>query len=202
MKQVPCIAFCISLIVLSCTHREKNHDFTPDTPKALKEESSSSGILTKKRYEDDLVETLYGELMEKDPQLKQLEKTAIDLDNQRIDSAMEFNAFDNKNSQYYRAGDQHLQRIQDSVLGQRIRAILDNSLAAYRSSSQYHKNLIETLTAKNLKLDDLRTALKIVKTIPLIEKFQKENLPSAKPLEKVNNRFDKAIEKADSLMNK
>ena len=64
---------------------------------ALQEKSSSEILFSKSRY-DDLVESLYAELVEKNPGLKELEKTIADLKDQKSDSVKPFTKFDSKNT--------------------------------------------------------------------------------------------------------
>lgn len=81
----------------------------------------------------------------------------------------------------------------------KIKAIIDNSLNSYDRRIAPNENLISTLDVKDKALDDLHIVLKLVKTLPLIEKYQADNKPSVKPIEKVIKHFDKAIQLADTL---
>lgn len=159
MKYLISISFMIPFILLSCRQPAKNDAPKPETPKALQEKSGSAEIFSKSRgYDNDLVESLYTELTEKEPQLQKLEELISELSDQKGDSVKPFNTFTQKNTQYYQSGDQHLSQIQDSVLRQKIRTILDNSLSAYSSKVQYHKNLIDILDSKETTLSDMHTA--------------------------------------------
>ncbi len=203
MKHLPNILVIISFILLSCNRSTKNDAPKPETPKALQEKSNSAEFFSKSRgYDNDLVESLYTELTEKDPELQNLEKMIVELKDQKEDSATTFNAFHNKNTQYYQSGDHHVLQIKDSILRQKIKAILDNSLSAYNNKVQYHKNLLGILLSKDSYLDDMHTALKIVKTLPIMYKYQKESFPSPKSIEKVIQRYDKTIQNTDSLIKK
>lgn len=203
MKHLPGILVIISFIVLSCNQSTKNDAPKPETPKALQEKNSTAELYSKSRgYDSDLVESLYSELTEKDPELQNLEKMIIELNDQKEDSAKTFNAFHNKNTQYYQSGDHHVLQIKDSILRQKIKAILDNSLSAYNNKVQHHKDLLEILLTKDAYLDDMHTALKIVKTLPVMHKYQKESFPSPKSIEGVIKRYDRTIQNTDSLIKK
>lgn len=189
----------ISFLFFSCKQPGKNTELTPDTPKALQEKSSSEAIFSKRSYPDDLVESLYSELTDKTPELKDLEEMISKLEDQKSDSVESFKKFDQKNTSYYNSANQHLQQIKDSLIRKKIKSIIDSSLSAYNSKTRRYKNLISTLYLKEINLEDLHIVLKLVKTLQLIEKYQKENIPSTKSIEKVIEGFDKAIQKTDTL---
>lgn len=53
-----------------------------------------------------------------------------------------------------------------------------------------------------MMIADLHTVLRIVRTLPLIDKYQKDNLPAAKSLDDFIKQQDAAIKLADSLAGK
>jgi len=200
MKRIIYLSTYILISFASCKQPTNQPDPSPGTPAALQEKSHSEiGSFSKSRYEDDLVENLYAELLEKNPELKALEKTIIDLNDQKSDSVTIFDKFDSKNTSYYNSSQQHIGKISDSILRLRVKTIIDNSLNNYNGKIDRHKSLIAMLISKNNTLENLHIVLKIVKTLPMIEKYQSENLPSTKPIEKVIHNFDKAIQQTDTL---
>jgi hypothetical protein len=198
MKSIIIISAFISFFFFTCKQQEGKEEPKPDTPKAL-QEKNSSGYLTKSRGEEDLVESLYSELVEKTPALKELEETIEKLDIQKQDSLKSFEKFNQKNTSYYSSAKQHLGQISDSLLRLKIKSIIDNSLNNYNSKIARHKSLVSILSSKDSNLTDLHIVLKLVKTIPLMEKYQVENTPSSKPIEEVIKDFDRAIQKANTL---
>jgi hypothetical protein len=200
MKRIIYVTTFILFSFVSCKRPGNEPAASPGTPAALQEKSSSSEIgLSKSRNDDDLVESLYAELLEKNPKLKELEKTIDDLNDQKSDSGKIFGKYDSKNISYYNAAQQHMGTISDSILRLRIKAIIDNSLNKYNNNVARHKNLISMINSKDITLENLHIVLKIVKTLPVMEKYQIENLPSTKPMERVVHNFDKAIQQTDSL---
>jgi len=81
----------------------------------------------------------------------------------------------------------------------KIKTIIDKSLNSYDRKIAPNENLISTLGVKDKALRDLHLVLKLVKTLPMIEKYQPENKPAVKPIENVSRHFDKAIKQADTL---
>lgn len=89
------------LLFFSCKQTGNNFQASPGTPESLQDESKSEISLTKGRANEDLVESLYAELLEKTPELNELEKTIENLQEQKQDSLYTFEKFDKKNKSYY-----------------------------------------------------------------------------------------------------
>ena len=196
----------ISIVIFalhSCKQSPNQQQTAPETPAALQENSSKDySLLSKKRYQEDLVESLYAELVDKTAELKDLEKRIDYLNDVRTDSVTAFNSFDQKNSSYYSAAGQHVNQITDSLLRNKLNSIIQNSLEKYNTQIAQHNNLITLLNSKVVKLQDLHIILKLIKTLPQIEKYQKDNIPNTNSINKAINEFDKTIKKVDSLTNR
>jgi len=198
---------CLLITVSSCNDKKPSvtENQQPENPKALQADNGSGAevsLLSKKRYQGDLVEELYKELLEKNSQLNELESNIRQLKDDSRDSAEAFNAFDIKNNAYYNAANNHIDAIKDSAIKQRIRSLIDNSLSKYKSKTAVHQNLQELINKKDLTLDDLHVVLKLSQTLTMIEKYQSGNLPSAKPLDMISKTYDKVIATTDSLSKK
>ncbi len=207
MKLFYPVVICLAIVHFSCNNqkpveREKQQ---AETPKALQADNGSGSevsFLSKKRYEDDLVEQLYDELLKKNKQLADLENNISQLKENSKDSAVAFNAFDNKNNSYYTAANGHLDAIKDSAIKQRISLLISNSLSKYKNTITVHQSLLDVINKKDLRLDDLHVVLKLTQTLAMIEKYQSVSLPSTKPLEAVSKKYDKIIAATDSLSKK
>lgn len=199
MRRILIVAVLFSVLFVRCRQNKNDVQSSPGTPESLQEKSNSEISFSKKRTPQDLVESLYAELLEKNPELSELEKTIENLDEQKRDSLNPFKKFDEKNTSYYGSTEHYARNIQDSLLRIKIRTIIDNSLNSYGRRIAANKNLISILDTKDKALDDLHIVLKLIKTLPLIEKYQVENTPSVKPIEKVIRYFDKTIQRADTL---
>ena len=195
---IPIIVFTL----ISCNQRKQQQAPAPETPKALQESGSADfSLLSKRGGKEDLVESLYAELLNKTPELKDIEKQISYLDEARTDSVEGFSSFNEKNKDYYASAISHTTNIHDSALSNKIRLMISNSQSAYKTQTAGHNSLLAILDSKAVKLEDLHVILKIVKTLPLIEKYQKDNIPDKRPIEKTINEFDKTIKKIDSLSN-
>ncbi len=192
-----------TFIIFACNQKKQQQATTPETPKALQESGSADySLLSKRSGREDLVETLYAELADKTPELKDIEKQINYLDEARTDSIEAFNGFNEKNNGYYADAARHVTAVTDSALSNKIRMMISNSQSKYATQISGHKSLLALLDSKAVKLQDMHVLLKIVKTLPLIEKYQKDNIPGKTPIEKKINEFDKTIKKIDSIVNR
>lgn len=199
-KQIITAVFILAVLA-SCNSSRKQENPEPETPKALEDKSTSYEIVSKRGY-DDLVESLYNELTDKTPELKKLEDKIDDLHKSKNDSTELFDKYNQKNQSYFSSANSHLERITDSLLRDKMKLLIAGSLSKYNSLISRHTDLLKSIDAKNLTLSDLHIILKITKTIPLIEKYQKDKLPSAKPLEGFSKQLDEAINYTDTLIKK
>ena len=191
----------IILMLASCSDKRKEDKTIQETPKALEDKSASYDIVSK-RGNSDLVESLYSELVIEDKDLKRLEDKVNELNSSKNDSIELFSKFNEKNQAYFSAAERHASEIKDSLLSERIKNMLALQLADYQSKIGRHKELLKTIEEKQLTLADLHTVLKIVRTLPLIDKYQKDNLPGTKSLDGYIKEQEAAIKLADSLAGK
>jgi hypothetical protein len=197
-------ATLLAIIVVgfySCDNSRNKEKPEQEIPKALQEQSSNYS-LSKRSYDDDLVESLYKELANNTPELKDLENEIKDWNGRNPDSLETFEKFDNKNNSYYNSAKSQYEAVKDSVLKVKVKSLVASSQTNYNNKVSGLSSLVAQLKSKEISLNDLHILLKIVKTLPLIEKYQKDNLPSGKPIESVIKDLEKIIFKTDSLSKK
>ena len=200
MKIKILVSIIFTWTIISCNNYRKQETPKPETPKALQEKSSSVELLSKRSF-DDLVESLYTELISKDVDLKKLEDNIDDLKRSKNDSINLFDKFNEKNESYYNSANRHCEEIKDSTLRNKIRILVVKNLTNYNSSIAKHNELLKIIETKELTISDLHNILKIVKTLPVIDKYQKDNLPRTKTLEGYIKRQEETIKDADKLNN-
>lgn len=188
-------------ILASCNNKHVQNRPQQETPKAL-EDKSSFDIVSKGRHADNLLESLYKELVSKDAELKRLEVKIDDLNSSKQDSMELFEKFDSKIQSYFGSLDRNVSEIEDSLLRDKIKLLIAGSLAKYNSRITKHNELLKTLAINEIKMADLHTALKIVKTLPVIEKYQQDNLPTTRQLDGFIRQQNQAINLADTLIKK
>ncbi len=175
-----CIALLLGLMACNGP-QEKQIAETPEPPKALQEPSSEFSLKSA-RSKDDMVQELYAELLGKDASLKTLEEQLYKLRNSANDSTANFTFFNEKNKHYHSTTNGYISRISDSSLRQRIEYMLKNSLSRYETSIAAHQQLLRQIESNKTSLDDLYTAVKLVSTLRMMEKYRKDNMPAKTPM--------------------
>ncbi len=194
------LALCF-LTLFSCDNSRTQDKPKNETPKALEDKSSSYEIVSKRGY-DDLVESLYKELADKTPELNELEKQIDNLADTRNDSTKSFNIYNGKNKSYYQSAINHVEQMKDTVLKDKIKLLIQNSLTKYNKTVSKHNDILKSIDCKSLSLNDLHTILKITRTLLLIDKYQQDAIPATKSLEGYSKQLDKTIKFADTLTKK
>ena len=201
MRTIILILTFIFLTLFSCDNPQTQDKHLDKTPEALEDKNSSYQIISKRGY-NDLIESLYKELADKTPELNELENQINNLTDSRDDSTKLFTVYDGKNKSYYQSAINHVEQINDTLLKDKIKLLIENSMTNYNKTVSKHNDLLKSIDSKNLSLNDLHLILKITKTLPLIDKYQKDALPSTNSLKGYSNQLDKTIKLADTLTKK
>ena len=200
MKTKILVPIILMWILFSCNNSHKQEIPKQETPKALEDKNSSVEILSKRGY-DDLVESLYNELISKDVDLKKLEDNIEELRRSKGDSISSFNKFNEKNESYFNSANRHCEDIKDTSLRDKMRILIAKNLTKYNSLILRHSELLKIIETKELTIADLHNILKIVKTLPLIDKYQRDNVPSTNSIEGYIIRQNQSIKDANKLSN-
>jgi hypothetical protein len=186
-----------SLIILaSCGRKETNNGNSKnEIPEALQE-----GSIDLKRYakwNNNLTEELYQELVNKSPELKSLETEIEEFNpNETQDKFLKYNQ---KSDNYYRSAENYAKAITDSVTKNKILDLIKKSGEKYSGKTIELNSLLKNIHEKQNSINDYHNILKIVLTIPIIEKYQNENLPTKSEFEKVIENENKLIEKTKKI---
>lgn len=185
-------------ILFSCTSNRTNHQQN-NIPEVLQDNKKSSMTVFSKRGWDDLVDELYHEKLQKDPELNKIDKLYKALIENKTDSLAEFIKYEEKNNSYYSSADLHLKEIQDSSLKKEIETILLNSKNRYKQRSNHWRSLEETLNLANVNASDRYNAVKFLISLSMIGSYQ-DAIPSSKPIEGVISSYNKLNAKLDSVI--
>jgi Skp family chaperone for outer membrane proteins len=196
-KQIVLSAF-ILLALISCDKSKTQEKEKPESPKVLTEESSLK-MVSRQGY-DDLVMSLYKELADKTPELKELEQNIENLETSKSDSTEAFLKYDRKNNAYYNSANRHVDEIRDSVLRKKMKSFIASSIAQYKTNIARHTRMLASIDTKTLTLNDLHEILIITTTLPLIEAYQHTNLPTTKPMGGYLKQIDKTVNYENTLV--
>ena len=190
----------LTLVACNNSPKKDNKEQKQETPVALQEEKSFNVI--SKREDADIMESLYNELADKTPDLKELESNLNSLSAGKSDSIKYFSRYNEKNESYYNSADGHLKQISDTILRKKLKSLIASSLAMYNAKISRHSELLKSIDKKGITLNDLHEILIISKTLPLIEKYQNDNLPSTKSITGFSKQLDRLIQTENSLLEK
>lgn len=195
MKKYLLSSFLIStiFILVSCDRsKQENRNSNVENPEALQDNIKLKN-LTKRG--GNLVDDLYSELAEKTPELKKLETELEAFQETPSETQNIFQNYDGKSNRFYENATGFANQITDSLSKKRILAFIKKSNEKYDSESKELKELVKQISNSQNSIQDNHNILKIVLTIPLIEKYQKENLPK-------KNEFLEIIAKQKALNKK
>ncbi len=198
MRKIFIAMLCISLF--SCNSQQEPQQ--NNVPEALQENNTTKEIsFSKKRAPENLVEELYEEKLQKTPDLQMLENKISELAGRYGDSTVSFGLFKTKNEAYFSNAKSFLAgRMPDSLLQKEAEALLTKAENDYKNSIAGLSVLENTISGNNISIDDRHNMLKLVVSLAMMKQYQKENLPSPKPLQHViaeqnglMNNLDKTI---------
>jgi hypothetical protein len=182
MKKHIILATLIFSLFASCNTRSTDQDeVTPNVPDAL--EKSNSFPSTMKRGREDIVETLYAEVIRNAADLQRLQERLNNLSDQVNDSTATYLKFAGINDDYYTTAAAYVHQIKDTSLKQQIQTLVNESKQRYTSKASMHASLMKDIERKQNKIYDLHRSLKVLLTIPLIQEYQDKSKPSTMPLE-------------------
>lgn len=203
MKKLSKILAFLSLSTFfSCNNVENEEKivFSKDTPTALKEKSSVRDNYFSGSSGSDLTEELYIELVSKNPKLKNLEEDMQLFYQNPYFRQKQFATYDSKSNDYYSSANDKAMGISDSVLRDKILALLTDSKTKYAKKTDEHQDLLKIIEQNRTSINDKHLILKIVLTLPIIEKYQNENLPNTQDSHDLIKKQTVLIQKLDSLL--
>ncbi|MDI9862294.1 hypothetical protein [Flectobacillus roseus] len=195
-KHLTSISIILTLVVVfSCNPSQRE---TKQVEKENPEPLQSEEIVTSSfRGQHDITQELYDYLVSKNVALQQLEK---DIENFNSNEASEkYAKYDNKSSNYYTSAGNNITSIEDSLLKKRISFLITSSKNKYQNRTHELQSILKHISQKNLTLHDHHTALKIILTLPLIEKYQKDNIPDKNEFNLLDAEQQKLIKRIDSV---
>ena len=186
------IIIMLSLIILtSCGGNETNKENPKnEIPEALQEESLDLKSYSKS---DNLTEELYKELVANNQELKNLETEIDEFNPEEIKN--KFYKYNSKSINYYQSAKNQAEIITDSVTKNKIINLIKKSNKKYVGKTAELNGLLKSIAEKENSINDYHNILKIILTIPIIEKYQNKNLPAKSEFENVLRKENNLIEK-------
>lgn len=145
--------------------------------------------------EKDAVEAYYADIVDKSPELKQLEKEITANERNVYEMESRFNAYNRPSADYYTDASRKINGIHEAALKTMVQGWLDNSKSQYATRIAELNRLLASLKEKRSLEDQYHIALKIATTLPIIEKYQQQNLPANDEYQRVLNELEATIKK-------
>ena len=201
---LPVILLCA--FFLGCSHEsEKAATGKAEVPEPLKDKSSAELLVksdTKRFSDGSLVDELYNDLAEKQPELQTLESQMKEFYAARTDSVEAYDNYHAKSDSYYSSANSLLLSIKDSVLKQRLVLLLDASKDKFQKKTSRFSVLIANTDKESRIMEDYHQALKLVATLPVVETYQDKNMPNIKPVQKLSDEAKRLNSKTQALVKK
>lgn len=189
--------FSLTILISCGGQTENNIPAKQETPQALQDNKLEIKSYSRSSY--DLSEELYQELVDKAPVLKKLEEDLGTYEPYLNKTEGTFSKYDSKSNSYYSSLNYKVSGITDSLLRNRIIALITKSKNNYSNKTAEINSLLKQISQNGVTLNDHHSVLKIVLTLPIIEKYQNENLPDKKEFKTLIIEQAKLIERTDSL---
>lgn len=180
------------LLIFSCS--ESTPENKPLVENTVDNADSSIKGSFGSRYDDNMIDKIYSELIKNDKKLSTLDDKILKAyENQR--KVLEYyNVVLDKSDGYYQDAIHLTNTINDSVLKHQIENEIRVNSEKYNEKTRSIQNLISKLNKNEQDINSFYTAFKIRKTLPEIEKYQ-----NAHPLK--TDSLENFIKKQDQLLN-
>ncbi len=192
------ILFSIILFI-GCNEKKIDTQKTDEdllaTPVALDENKNELNMsLLSKRYDSNLVEELFEEVLSKDKELKILMKNIQLIENDSVGlKTKSYKKYSNTNDKYWNDVHSYSMQIKDSVLKKTVSKMFEVLESDYRKKIADHEDMINEIFQKSLVLSDQVILLKLLLTQPLFSNYQRNEMPKKEVLQSVINDYDKLI---------
>lgn len=200
-RKIYSLALLFSLAAtLSCGTRTEEVSLpTEETPIAFQENK-----LAVKSYSrsGDLIEELYSELVNNNPVLKGVENDLVVVRTNSDELSYLFSNYDGKSSSYYHAAAKRIEHIKDSELKRRMVALIADSKSHYAGQREEVSSMVAQISQSNASISEYYEVMKIALTLPLIEKYQKENIPERQPYREIMKEQVNLVNRIDSIIPK
>lgn len=173
--------FCLLFLVTISCNSSKAPDHT-EKKSEVPDAFDNSEIKISRYGSGDVVGALYKELVEKQPELQNIEDKIKELKETNSKLNTEFGEYNGNSLNYYNSTTYKLASIKDSLLKAEIEQLINRSKKQYDNFKSSYDSDLKTALANSNNIDDYHQALQVVLTLPVIAAYQKDNLPDNKAI--------------------
>jgi hypothetical protein len=171
-------------------------------PAALQEPSKNSITSYSRNKGGNIVLELYDELTESDSSLADMEKRNKNIYDDYNTLTADYNTYASKSENYYSGANHLIDGINDKIVQTKIRDLIIKSTAKNNLTKAGLLDIVQLIETKKLSIEDEKCVLQIAVTLPLIEKYQKDELPDTKDYLKLAQQQDSLKLFINNLLNK
>lgn len=196
------VQIAIPFLLLSgagCAQKPKPAEHPVDNLPVVLESKSVEMSNLYKRNKENLIESLYQELIKQSEELQALDASIKSLGESRKKALDSFKLFNEKNDAYYESAKLNVKNIQDSIFRKKVQALVDESLKQYNLKTLPHRQLDSLLAKKSAAVNDLYILLKVVTTLPSMHEYQQSRMPGTSDLDALNRQLDSLHIRLDTL---
>ncbi len=147
----------------------------------------------------NIVESYFKELSDKSPELKKLEEDMRRLNSESKTPIDKYDAYSAKSKEYYKTAETIEQAITDSFLRIRMKEIIMASQFKYANTKSEVDSILNIIARNKATIQDHYAMMKIILTLPLIEKHQYYNLPDKLEFKDLHLKQEQLLQRIDSL---
>ena len=179
MIKLSAITILTLLLFSGCSDKNKRSgQDTAPLPEAMQ---STKSAYSKRGYEDQ-VNSIFHNLLDKSPSLKRIDGLIGEVLSGKSDSTELALEYLSRVNHYYASASTHLGSIKDSVLKEKVLEILALSRNSFASESRQLTSMLDSMNLNTQRVQDRFEILKVLLTLPVMKEYEKNNRPSASPM--------------------
>jgi Fe-S oxidoreductase len=186
---------CTILCLASCASDNTEGDTKEAITDSIVEEYNQSAT----RGPADMVEALYQELMAQNENLLTLDKNMDVLRREQAKAVAPYMLYNGKSTQYYTNALNLSNGISDSLLKNSVEVLIKKSQHQFTTQSATMNKSMNSLNIAYQQLEDRYSALKIILTLNLIEKYQAQKTPPTPAYTQLIEKMEQHMKLIDSL---
>lgn len=195
MNKTTLFAFIV-LFVVSCTNERgtaEQENLNEQTPEVLNDERKLDISSYSKRYGTDIIQKLFDEAVENDKDLKKATSTLGRVKKLKSDSLEAYQTYMRNNQNYWNALTRYSNQLSDSTLKNDLLKLVETLKDKQSKRTLPLEELVADIDSTERILGDLEILMKIIVTEPMMNNYQRNELPNPKTLESVKQAFDRSI---------
>lgn len=190
------------VLLLSCNQQKQSpeeiQNETPDAIEAKYEPDWSSSY--KRGGYDNIIERLYKEAIKKNKEVHIVNESIELANNYYNDSLVDYNKYLMINEDYWKTANTYISSIADSTLRVTIKNAFDKAESDYCTSKEHLLSLNDKIEIEKQHFDNQVILMKLLVTLPMIQNYQKNEIPDSLQMNSVKNELENTIKKIETFV--